>query len=142
MFCDFDIIHNNIKMYIEKIEIDEKIKLNIAIVFGIIVFCVVIQCYLNVITKLDKIIVQNSDIIINLNNIKNNQSELNEVLSDDEFENEIIEPMKIKLKKSNEQCHAIKPNNERCKQMGKENQKGGKIIDGYCGFHKNTRKNQ
>jgi len=36
-------------------------------------------------------------------------------------------------------CRAIKANGSRCKQRGKDNQNGGKIISGFCEFHKTLR---
>ena len=37
---------------------------------------------------------------------------------------------------SKNRCTFIKKNGKRCKQMGKPNQSGGKIIDGYCDYHR------
>ena len=39
-------------------------------------------------------------------------------------------------KDNHNRCVAIKKNGKRCRQMGKKNQSGGEIINGYCSFHR------
>ena len=65
---------------------------------------------------------------------------VNNSLPEEEILDKTENNIRLEIKFSN-RCQAIKRNGKQCNQCGKENQKGGPIINGYCNYHKNLRQN-